>query len=195
MKHEEATFQTKTALAASLKKSMAKKPFAKISVSELVTDANVNRKTFYYHFEDVYALLKWMLDMEAIEVVRQFDLLIDYEDAICFVIHYVQENKHILNCAHDSSARDELKSFIFYNIATIVRRVVNDCEQQNALEVDEDFKTFISSFVSEAISGMLVTDFKSRKVPDEQQVVRHFGIILEALPDMLKRAADQIWRP
>ena len=61
MKHEESTLLTKKALAASLKKSMEKKPLKKITVSGIITDCNVNRKTFYYHFEDIYALLKWML--------------------------------------------------------------------------------------------------------------------------------------
>lgn len=28
-------------------------------------------QTFYYHFEDIYALLKWMLEAEAIEVVKK----------------------------------------------------------------------------------------------------------------------------
>ena len=50
----------------------------------------MNRKTFYYHFEDIYALLHWMLQEEAIEVVRNFDLLVDYEDAIIFVVDYIE---------------------------------------------------------------------------------------------------------
>ena len=53
MKHADATMQTKTALAASLKKFMNKKPFGKITVTEIITDCNVNRNTFYYHFEDI----------------------------------------------------------------------------------------------------------------------------------------------
>ena len=80
-------------------------------MSEIIADCNVNRKTFYYHFEDIYDLLKWTLEQEAIDVVKNFDLLIDYEDAIRFVVEYVNKNAHILNCAYDSMGRDELKRF------------------------------------------------------------------------------------
>lgn len=111
MKQEEITLSTKKALAASLKKQMKKKPLKKVTVSDLITDCNVNRKTFYYHFEDIYALLKWMLEQEAIEVVKQFDLLIDYKDAILFVLDYVEANAHILGCAYNSMGRDEMKRF------------------------------------------------------------------------------------
>ena len=101
MKHEITTYNTKRTLADSLKKIMKNKSFAKITVSEIIADCGVNRKTFYYHFEDIYALLKWMFEEEAIEVVKHFDLLIDYEEAIRFVMQYVDENNYIISCAYD----------------------------------------------------------------------------------------------
>ena len=48
----------KKTLAVSLKRFMEKKPLSKITVSEIIADCGVNRKTVYYHFEDIYALLK-----------------------------------------------------------------------------------------------------------------------------------------
>lgn len=69
-----------------------------------------------------------MLEQEAIEVVKNFDLLIDYEDAIHFIIQYVQENAHILNCAYDSMGRDELKRFFYNDFIFLVCNVINNCE-------------------------------------------------------------------
>ena len=36
-----------------LKEKMKEKPFSKITVSELIADCGVNRKTFYYHFQNI----------------------------------------------------------------------------------------------------------------------------------------------
>ena len=94
-----------------MKGFMEKKPLSKITVSKIIADCGVNRKTFYYHFEDIYALLKWMLEEEAVNVVKQFDLLVDYRKAVVFVMHYVRENKHLLCCTYDSMGRDEMKRF------------------------------------------------------------------------------------
>lgn len=69
MKYEITTYNTKRTLADSLKKAMKSKSFSKITVSEIIKDCGVNRKTFYYHFDDIYALLKWMFEEEVIEVV------------------------------------------------------------------------------------------------------------------------------
>ena len=89
MKHEVTSLNTKKQIAASLKKLMKEKTFSKITVSEIVADCNINRKTFYYHFEDIYALLKWIFDIEAIEIVKHFDLLNNYEEALSFILDYI----------------------------------------------------------------------------------------------------------
>ena len=112
MTHDENTLITKKRLAASLKKFMLLKRLNKISVTEIVKDCNLNRKTFYYHFDDIYDLLKWILEQEAVEVVKSFDLIVDYKEAILFVIDYVEENSHILVCAYDSLGREEMRKFL-----------------------------------------------------------------------------------
>lgn len=58
MKQKEISLATKKALAAALKKLMVNKPISKITVRELVAECGINRNSFYYHFEDIYALFK-----------------------------------------------------------------------------------------------------------------------------------------
>ena len=70
--------ETKKALAASLKETMRHKAFSKITVKEIIQSCGVNRNTFYYHFEDIYSLLRWMLTEEAIDVVKHFNLFVYY---------------------------------------------------------------------------------------------------------------------
>lgn len=190
MKREESTLITKKALAASLKKYMAKKMLKKITVSEIITDCNVNRKTFYYHFEDIYALLKWMLEQEAVEVVKQFDLLIDYKDAILFVIDYVETNAHILNCAYDSMGRDEMKRFLCNDFYEIIRRLIDDMEKSLHLNVPEDFKQFVCNLYMEALAGTLIDSFKNRGNNDREKMLKYLSLVLHtSLPETLKQAA------
>ena len=51
MKYEITSYNTKRMLAESLKKLLCRRPLSKVTVSEIVADCKVNRKTFYYHFE------------------------------------------------------------------------------------------------------------------------------------------------
>lgn len=130
MKHEITSMNTKRMLSASLKKLMEHKKLSKISVSEIISDCGVNRKTFYYHFEDIYALLKWTFEQEAVEVLKNFDLLLNPEEALLFVTDYVDNNIHILNCAFDSMSREEMQRFFYTDFYGVVSSIVERLEKE-----------------------------------------------------------------
>lgn len=162
MKNNTKSLNTKIMFSASLKKFMEKKSFSKISVSEIVADCGVNRNTFYYHFEDVRDLLKWTLERETFEVVKKFDLLINYKQAILFVLDYVEKNKHIINCAYDSIGRDELKRFFYNDFISVTGSLFESAEKATGKKLDPDFKDFLICFYTEAISGVLIGWIKTR---------------------------------
>ena len=192
MKHETTTLNTKKTIAASLKKFMERKPLSKITVSEIVTDCGINRNTFYYHFEDIQALLKWMLEQEAVEVLKNFDLLLDYEDAINFVLDYVEENKHILNCAYDSMGRDELKRFFYNDFCGIMLTIVTRLEEILGLSLSDDFRNFICDFYTEALTAKLIEVMRSKQPYDRENLIRFISITFQAsLPEVIKRACKE----
>ena len=192
MKHETTTLNTKKTIAASLKKFMERKPLSKITVSEIVTDCGINRNTFYYHFEDIQALLKWMLEQEAVEVLKNFDLLLDYEDAINFVLDYVEENKHILNCAYDSMGRDELKRFFYDDFCGIMLKIVTRLEEILGLSLSDDFRNFICDFYTEALTAKLIEVMRSKQPYDREKLIRFISITFQAsLPEVIKRACKE----
>ena len=157
MKRTSSSQETKRALAASLKKLMNKKPLSKITINEIVQDCGLNRNSFYYHFEDIYALFKWMLEQEAVEVVKQFDLVLDYREAIQFVMDYVSENRHIVNGAYDAMGREGLKRFFYADFIDIVRSYIDGVADQYGVDVDGDYRNFLAEFFTEAISGTILS--------------------------------------
>ena len=192
MKHEEISLRTKTALAASLKKYMAKKPLKKITVSEIITDCDVNRKTFYYHFDDIYALLKWMLEQEAIEVVKNYDSYTDHEQILNFAMDYVDANAHILNCAYDSIGREEMKKFFCQDFLEIIRDLIDRIEAEEKLSVSDDFKDFITQLYTEALASMIVDWFKKRNVRTREETINYIMLIVRySLPEVLRNAPQK----
>ena len=179
VKHEVTTYNTKKSLAEALKKAMKNKPFSKVTVSELINLSGVNRKTFYYHFEDIYALLKWLFEEEAIEVIKQFDLLVDYEEAIRFVMDYVERNDHIINCAYDSIGQSEMKRFFYADFMGVITSVIDAAEKQLNADVDPDFKEYVAKFYTEALSGMLMDWVREKDRRDREKVIGYLVNIIE----------------
>ena len=59
-------------LAESFKELACRRPVEKITIKEITDRAGVIRPTFYYHFQDKYELLEWIIQHDLIEPVRPF---------------------------------------------------------------------------------------------------------------------------
>ena len=178
MKYEVTSYNTKKLIANALKTLMHTKPFSKITVSEIITLCKINRKTFYYHFEDLFDLLKWLFEEEAIKVVKHFDLLVAYEDAIRFVMQYVDENDYIISCAYDSIGREEMKRFFYTDFVGVVTTVINAAEAKHEKKIDPAFKAYVAKFYTEALSGMLIDWVKERDKHNREEVAGYLTSII-----------------
>lgn len=180
MKYEVTTLNTKKAFSSALKELMEKKPFSKISISEIVKECGVNRNTFYYHFKDIQDLLKWTLEQEAVEVVKSFDLILDSNEAILFVLDYVEKNKHILNCAYDSIGRDELKRFFYNDFNWVIMKLIEQIEKMLGVKTDDSYKQFLCDFYTEALAGSLVNILKTHRSFDKEKLTEYLTRTLKS---------------
>lgn len=119
-----ASDQTKHALAEALKTLMAQKPFDKITIRNISELAGIRRQNFYYHFEDVYDLMRWMFEEEAISLLRRHEGTLLWQDGFQQLFQYLDENRAICLCALRSVGRDCLKRFFKADIYAIIHRTV-----------------------------------------------------------------------
>ena len=173
MKYEITSLNTKRTIANSLKKLMRNNKFAKITVSEIIEDCGINRKTFYYHFEDKYALLKWTLENEAISIVKQLDLMVDYEKAILFTMDYIEKNDYIINCVYDSIGNEELKRYLFADFAEIVKSIIESAAAETNYQLTEEYEEFLCLFYVDAILAIMIDWIKHRKERDKQKTLKY----------------------
>lgn len=173
MKHEITSLNTKRTLAESFKSIIHTKPLSKITVTDIITDCGVNRKTFYYHFENIPALLKWMLESEAIEIVKHFNLIADYQDAILFVMDYVEKNEYIINCVYDAMGREELKRFFFTDFTDIISSIIDGAEEEFGTTLSAEYKKFLCNFYTEALVGILIDWIKNRMERNREKTIKY----------------------
>lgn len=192
MTHEETSLQTRKSLSAALKRQMERKPLRKITVNDIITDCGLNRKTFYYHFEDIYALLKWSLEQDIFEVLRRFDFMTDVQGALQFTVDYIESNAHLLNCIYDTIGRDEIKRLLCDDLFQIVRKFINENEVEHDLHLSENSKEFLCRFYSNATVGTLVDWFRTSYSPETKQfLVENLSYMLRvSLPETMKQATS-----
>ena len=88
---------TKQKIAYTMHEMMGRKSFEKITVKNLMDVSNMNRQSFYYHFQDKYELLNWIFDTEIISFMQtlsetdQFGQRIEVVQDVCV---YFYENRN-----------------------------------------------------------------------------------------------------
>ena len=191
MKQKEMSLATKKELAAALKKLMAAKPINKITVRELVAECGINRNSFYYHFDDIYALFKWMVEAEAVEIVKQYDLMMDYHEVIHFVLDYVENNQYLLTNAYNAIGQAGLKRFLYLDFISCLGTLIDQGAHRLGAALDLDYRSFLCAFYAEAIAGTLLDYITHPQARSREKVVSYVERLLRSsLPAAIQGRED-----
>lgn len=169
-KDSKTSLATKIHLSEALKQLMENRKFSKITVSDLVKTAGVNRKTFYYHFHSTSELLAWTFGREAFSKLSSYDFPTDYEVALNFAMDYLENNRRLIKSATDSIGRNEVRRFLYDDLHKVILQQV----KYSLPDEPEDFQEFASEFYSEAMAGMLLRWVDDPEEYDRNKLVAHF---------------------
>ena len=104
--------KTEHALALALKDMMAHQPIDTISVLELSKKCDISRKTFYYHYHDIYDLLAQVFLEEKVVGATNAE---NYASLIECVFTYYKQNEAFINATINSAGKELFYEFI-YNV-------------------------------------------------------------------------------
>ena len=119
-----ASEHAKQQLASALKVLMAGRPMDKITISDLTAICKIRRQSFYYHFEDIYDLLRWMFQNEAISLLQQHEGALLWQEGLLQLFRYLEENRAVCLCALKSMGRDHIKRFFEADIYSIIHHTI-----------------------------------------------------------------------
>lgn len=158
---------TKRLMAESLKKLMTQKPLNKISIREIVEDCGVNRQTFYYHFQDIYALLEWIINQEIVSVLEDTESFLTWQEAGLYLLKYLEKNSTVVLCALNSLGRTAIKQLLYTDVVNVATQIITQISSD--INVDEESFNHVVHYY--AISfGALLEDWLSngmKRSPEE----------------------------
>lgn len=177
-----ASDQAKHALAAALKELMAQKPIDKITIHDITERCGIRRQNFYYHFEDVYDLMRWMFQEEAVSLLRQHEGTLLWQEGLLQLFRYIEENKAVCLCALRSVGREHLKRFFETDIHAIIHRPVEQFGHEvGAISagVTESDVELVTHFYVVALTGMLESWLLGEIDRTPEELIRSADCILQ----------------
>ena len=177
---------TKESLGAALKQMLTVKPIDKITVKDLVEICGVNRQTFYYHFDDVYDLLKWVFEEDANRVLPSEVVYEHWRDDVMMFFKYLADNSVFALNIYNSNSR-------IYMLRYFKRRL-QGCIRSFAIIVSEgknidrtDFE-FVVEFYANGIVGLISQWLDlGMQLPKEITQDRFLKLLDNSVENMLAR--------
>ena len=167
---------TKKALAQSLKKLMNITPLGKITVNDIVRDCEVNRRTFYYHFQDIYALLEWIFKNEVAKVMAENKTYKTWQEGFLRIFYYLSENHKMVVNTYNSIGREQLETHLYSAVYNLVLNVVDEITL--GIEVSEKGKEFVVNFYKVALVGLLLEWIRENMKENPEQIIDNLNKII-----------------
>lgn len=122
---------TKAAMAAALRSCMQDTPIDKISIKEITDACGLNRQTFYYHFKDIYDLVKWMYVRDINEAIDSNMRAELQEEALYGILQAFDEDRECHLAIYNSrnyypNLRQEILDSLTMKFETVFRATFDE---------------------------------------------------------------------
>ena len=175
MKHKMNSINTKQMLVDALISIADKKPISKITISELVTYCNINRKTFYYHFTDIYDLLEWHLNNEIETAISDLNPITDIDTTITYTVSYIGQHSYLKNSVQDSIARDKISKLLNNVIYAKTHEGIQMMEHKIHKTLEPDFKEFLAKNFTRVIVLSLLDSIENPTPYDVETLKKYIS--------------------
>jgi len=172
---------TKDMLCESLKRLLAQKSLDKISIKAITDGCGLNRQTFYYHFDDIYQAVDWLLKKEAISIFfdQRDNLLI--KEGLQLLFTYITANRAMCLNILISVGNEYIYRFFYDELYAIICNNLSHSKKGaiiNAAEKAQLVKYLVISCGSYIVAWMMgivqespeeITEFLVRQIVKHEQ--------------------------
>ena len=130
---------TKDAIKESFLNLLEIKPYNQITVKDVVEECGINRNTFYYHFADLPALFKEILDEQMDMLINEDSDISNLEESFNHAVKFVMDNKKAIYHIYNSINRDIFERYLMRVCDHVVKKYERKAFENSSI-TDRDKK-------------------------------------------------------
>ncbi|MCI8589873.1 MAG: TetR family transcriptional regulator [Clostridiales bacterium] len=144
---------TAKAIKESFIKLLNEKPLNKISVKDIVEDCGINRNSFYYHFQDIPALLEEIIVEHTAAIIEQYPAVNSLDECFHAAFSFALQNKkaafHIYHSINRDVFEKELMKLCDYTVCTYLKTAFTE-------PINEADRLILQRFIKCACFGLII---------------------------------------
>lgn len=158
-------------------KLLNERPLEKISVKDIVSECGISRNTFYYHYQDIYALLEAVFETQAQAMLEEYSPYDSWRDALIQITEFLLENKTAIYHIYNSINREQLERYLYRVTQEIVFAFVK--VQADGMEVSDMDIMYIALFYKHAVVGIIFEWLQRNMKDDAEAAIYELGRIFD----------------
>lgn len=132
-KKEMQSQQTKDRLAQVLLCLLETQPLAKISIRSLTDACEIDRQTFYYHFNDIYDLMRYAFEQSILPTLSRAQSGANLRATLTEVMLFVEKNRRALATILASGGRRIIYNVLYQDTHASIAALVVPVLQENGV--------------------------------------------------------------
>ena len=170
------------------------RPFDEITVTDLVTRCEINRKTFYYYYQDLYAVLTEIFESELETVLGGVKEHVAWEEGIAQAMQIALRHKRAVYHVYHSMQRESLEKYLYNVAGEVMRRYVE--RQSEGIHASQGDKDIIAQFYQSALTEMVLNWIGQGMKEDGLEMIIRIGQLFDGnIRASLKRSENLPVRP
>ena len=162
--------RAKAAIISSFKDLLGKHPIDKVTVKEICTQCGVNRQTFYYYFEDIMDIFKYVIFKELSVDIAQNRTFETWEGGFLATMNYLKNNSKMILHIYNSSYWPEANVYFSSLSNRLLSNVIDECVENSGSKLSEKNINFIINFYRHVFNGLMI-DWVNAGMKDEPDTV------------------------
>lgn len=169
--------QTKKAIMEGFLRLLGQRPFDKISVVDIAAECKINRNTFYYYYQDVYALVDEVFRVETQRFAERKPACQSWAQVFLEATAFTRENRQAIYHLYNSANRSRLETYLYdVNLAGMTSFVRKEAEGLNVPEKDVET---LAKFYTAALLGLTLTWLSGGMKEDAESYIADISRLLE----------------
>ncbi len=161
---------TKELLADVFHELLLKKEFEKITIKNITDQAGVIRPTFYYHFQDKYDVLEFILCRDIIEKMDQLVQEKREKEAIRFMFITFEKDKNFYQRAFRVTGQNAFEEMLYLHLQEILEKRIGDRDLAKQSGIPRLTKRHVSMYYAIGLTSVIkswMSDHKNEATAEE----------------------------
>lgn len=181
---------TKRAIKASFLKLLNEQPLARITVRSIVEDCGINRNSFYYHYQDIPALIEEIITEAADGLIQKYPRIDSLEECIDTAFYAMLSQKRAILHIFNSVSRDVYEQYLMRCCTYIITTYCHTALDESPMRADD--RELLHRFLTVELFGMSL-DWMSHGMPEDslQELHRLLSLFDGIHEEIIRRSMER----